>query len=87
MKVPSIQYWASPNTGAGNETGFSGLPGGFRYGVDGMFEGIGYYGFFWTATESPSDWAFYYFLSHTSALLDGYTIDKRTGSSVRCIQD
>lgn len=87
MKVPGTQYWTSPNTGAGNETGFSGMPGGFRYGEDGSFSGLGIHGFFWSATESPGDWAFYYSLSHNSALLDGYTIDQRTGCSVRCIRD
>ena len=41
--------WYAPNTGATNETGFTALPGGYRYG-DGAFDYVGYHGYWWSAT-------------------------------------
>ena len=34
MKETGINYWISPNTGANNESGFTGLPGGYRHDGD-----------------------------------------------------
>jgi len=36
LKAVEPQYWASPNTAATNESGFTGLPGGLRY-KDGIY--------------------------------------------------
>ena len=47
MKSTGTQYWSSPNSGATNESGFSGLPGGFRNDV-GSFNYIGGYGGWWS---------------------------------------
>src|SRR5690554_4182629 len=50
LKETGTTHWASPNTGATNETGFTALPGGYRNNT-GTFHGIGYYGYWWSATE------------------------------------
>ncbi|MCB9001260.1 MAG: fibrobacter succinogenes major paralogous domain-containing protein [Bacteroidales bacterium] len=50
LKETDTTHWASPNTGATNETGFTALPGGYR-GRGGAFGGIGGYGYWWSATE------------------------------------
>lgn len=50
LKEAGTAHWQSPNTGATNETGFTALPGGYRY-DDGSFDGIGDGGFWWSATE------------------------------------
>lgn len=42
--------WLSPNTGATNESGFSGLPGGIRYNA-GTFNGLGGVGQWWSSTD------------------------------------
>ena len=54
LKETGTTHWASPNTGATNETGFTALPGGGR-GYDGTFFNIGGYGTWWSATEYSSD--------------------------------
>ncbi len=49
LKETGTAHWKSPNTGASNETGFTALPGGNR--TYGASRGIGYGGFWWTATQ------------------------------------
>ncbi len=44
--------WAAPNEGATNESGFTGLPGGYRQINSGKFVHIGDYGYFWSFVES-----------------------------------
>ena len=43
--------WYAPNTGATNSTGFSALPGGYRYADDGSYNVLGYTGFWWSTTR------------------------------------
>lgn len=50
MKSAGTQYWKSPNKGASNSSGFSGLPGGIRY-EDGSFDDIGSIGEWWSSTS------------------------------------
>lgn len=76
--------WVSPNVGATNSSGFTGLPGGSR-GVNGIFDGIGIEGCWWAY-----DYNNYLALlnsSNVSLILlvgdDSYA----TAFSVRCIKD
>ena len=50
MKEAGTTHWLNPNTGATNESGFSGLPGGYR-GYNGSYYGIGGIADFWSSTE------------------------------------
>ena len=50
MKETGTVLWEYPNTGATNETGFSGLPGGYRY-IDGDCRGKGLGAFFWSSSS------------------------------------
>jgi len=49
LKESGTVHWASPNNGATNETGFTGLPGGYRN-FDGRFYDIGAVGSWWSST-------------------------------------
>ena len=51
LKETGTRYWASPNTGATNETGFTARPGGYRSNV---YDGIGYWGRWWSSTEQTA---------------------------------
>jgi uncharacterized protein (TIGR02145 family) len=86
LKETGTTHWSSPNTGATNETGFTALPGGARHG-NGTFYGIGYSGYWWSATESSADKAWYrrMFYSDGDVLRSNY--DKELGFSVRCLRD
>ncbi|MBK9358856.1 MAG: PKD domain-containing protein [Bacteroidales bacterium] len=76
--------WDSPNSGASNESGFSGLPGGSFF--NGVFD-VGKRGYFWSSSELMPDNARYIKLEYGSELrYRGYAI-KRIGFSVRCLRD
>jgi uncharacterized protein (TIGR02145 family) len=83
----STTGWNSPNTGATNSSGFTALPGGYRY-YYAMYDGIGYGGSWWSSTAYYSTVACGRSLYYTSSYVDriiGY--NKRAGFSVRCVRD
>ena len=86
LKEPGKIHWKCPNTLTTNETGFTGLPGGFRYSF-GEFIFMGTYGDFWSSTQKYSGTAFYYNLSYSLSSLSWGPSSEETGYSVRCIKD
>ena len=91
-KLKSNKSWNSPNTGATNSSGFSGLPGG--YGRFKTFDKIGNDGNWWSSTEYsaysssyiyPS--AYYRNLLYNAASIYRGTITVQNGFSVRCLKD
>ena len=84
MKEAGYDHWNSPNTGATNSSGFTGLPGGYR--DSGGFFNVGYYGYWWSASESGSySWRRLLFFSSDNVLrLDAHHY---SGGSVRCVRD
>jgi uncharacterized protein (TIGR02145 family) len=74
-----------PNSGNGtNSSGFSGLPGGLRYG-DGIFGSVGIFGQWWSASEKNTGNNNYCYLYSNHAFLHGYS--EENGFSVRCLRD
>lgn len=55
MKEEGLCHWIDPNTGATNISGFTGLPGGDRNDVSGLFNGLYYYGGYWSSTSTAFD--------------------------------
>jgi uncharacterized protein (TIGR02145 family) len=86
MKSIGTAYWNSPNTEATNESGFSGLPGGYRF-YDGSFSNIKNVAFFWSATEGNLYNAWNRDLSYGSDDFAGSATPKSFGASVRCLKD
>jgi uncharacterized protein (TIGR02145 family) len=79
--------WELPNTGATNESGFSGLPGGLRSLNFGNYYDIGDYGNWWSSTEDDVTNAWNrdtYYDSSIAGRDDSY---KWNGFSCRCIKD
>jgi uncharacterized protein (TIGR02145 family) len=87
MKEAGFGHWNSPNTGATNESGFTGLPAGYRYYSTGVYYGMGDYGYFWSSTEYSSNFAWYRELNYDYSEVDRGSISKRNGFSVRCLRD
>ena len=86
LKETGTTHWASPNTGATNETGFTALPGGYRYN-NGAFYDIGYAGYWWCATEINATNAWYRYMDYDYSDVLSYYYDKEVGFSVRCLRD
>ena len=89
MKEAGTSHWLSPNTGATNSSGFTGLPGGYRGYSTGSFSDIGSYGSWWSSSENSADTfnPWYRLLNTNNANLYRYSWNKRVGYSVRCLKD
>jgi uncharacterized protein (TIGR02145 family) len=86
LKSTGISLWLSPNTGATNESGFTGLPAGNRS-FFGSFFGIGQNALFWSSTENGASIAWYRVLSNININMGRGSFNKYVGFSVRCIID
>lgn len=88
MKEIGIQHWLVPNSNATNESGFSSLPAGFRN-QSGTTWDIGYWAYYWSSNEFPSDNTRAYFrdLSYLNGLVERYNTYKSDGFSVRCVKN
>ena len=86
MKVAGTTRWTTPNTGATNESGFAGLPGGFRV-FNGTFFDVGYNGYWWSSTETNTTYAWSRNLYYLSGSFNRYSTNKNYGFSVRCLRD
>lgn len=86
LKETGTTHWNSPNTGATNETGFTALPGGFRYN-NGTFRRIGGYGNWYSATAYGATTAWPRSVLYYNSNVDRYYLSKEVGFSVRCVRD
>ena len=86
LKETGTTHWFSPNTGATNETGFTALPGGYRY-DDGTFLDVGDDGSWWSATEGSTSNAWGRYVYYANSDVDRTNDDKELGFSVRCLRD
>jgi len=85
LKESGTTHWLSPNYGATNETGFSGLPAGTR--VTTSFEYLGDLCIWWTSTPQSETWLYDRSVRYDiSTIFRSYT-HNLAGKSVRCIKD
>ncbi len=86
MKEAGTAHWKSPNTGATNSSGFTALPGGYRY-SNGDFNYLTSNALFWSSTESSSTYAWYRKLYYDNEIVLRYNYHETNGFSCRCLQD
>ncbi|MDA3822722.1 MAG: fibrobacter succinogenes major paralogous domain-containing protein [Bacteroidales bacterium] len=95
MKESEMNYWIEHNNATPtNESGFSGLPGGFRVDQNGTsnsnpgdYYAIGGYGLFASSTEANTYEAYDRILSWADPYAEQDNTPKNFGFSVRCIKD
>jgi len=76
--------WYDDGNGT-NSSGFSGLPGGYRY-FNGSFYDAGYYGLWWSSSPDGS-FAWFRDLNYFDDDIFRSNNDRRSGFSVRCVRD
>ncbi|MBN2415483.1 fibrobacter succinogenes major paralogous domain-containing protein [bacterium] len=86
LKEKGTAHWNNPNNYATNETGFTGLPGGYREN-NGEYVFLGSVAYFWTTTESNTLLSWYSKLYGTLSMLDHGFMFKYYGFSLRCVKD
>jgi uncharacterized protein (TIGR02145 family) len=90
MKEIGTTHWHSPNPDATNESGFSALPGGYRFFTIGEeFGNIGHTGGWWSSSEGNSNVIYWYMFCIDSWVhrSEGLELEKNIGLSVRCVKD
>lgn len=86
LKETGTAHWLSPNTGATNTSGFTGLPGGFRS-EDGVFYELGRSGNWWTTSPSFTNYANYMNIDFESGFMNKPNANHPRGYAVRCLRD
>lgn len=93
-KLKSTGGWFKKGNGT-DAFGFNALPAGYRGAVyegeggalaGGTYDGIGGYAYFWSATATPDDLAYYLFLDFSSKAASMNAFPKGDLRSVRCVK-
>jgi len=89
MKEAGIEHWQSPNTGATNSSGFTGLPAGEfdAYYNPNKFWLLHLAAVFWTSTQSNQAQAWERYLTHDNTASGRLAWYKVMKYSIRCIKD
>ena len=85
LKETGTTHWISPNTGATNESGFTALPGGYRY-TNGFYD-VGGTGWWWTSDPNISDDTDNLIMYYNESYVGIPFNKKYSGFSVRCLKD
>jgi len=87
LKEEGTTHWLSPNTGATNSSGFTGISGGYR-GVDnGSFYDLGEDGLIWSSSQYGTNYAWSRDLFFGDAFVIRYNFNKDYGFLVRCLKN
>jgi uncharacterized protein (TIGR02145 family) len=78
--------WASGQNGT-NTSGFSALPGGYRYAADGAFNAVGILTYWWSSTELDATRSWYRRLDGSNSDIYKAATEKRGGKYVRCVKN
>lgn len=87
MKAVGTQFWASPNTDANNQSGFSGLAGGYRDLASGIFDKFNNVVYLWSSSEYISTLPWTRILNHNSGSVIRDVRNAEDGGTIRCLKD
>ena len=91
MKESELGYWSyyndQINLETTNESGYAGLPAGYRNTNSGDYINIGFDGYYWTSTEHSSELAWRICLYYYSSGVVNDIFGKPNGFSIRCLSD
>lgn len=84
LKSTGTALWTKPNASATDESGFGGLPGGYRF-RNGMFDHLASGGYWWSSTAPTDSTLAYRALHYDYADVLNGSAPLSTGYSVRCV--
>ncbi len=84
-KMKSTTGWATGENGT-NSSGFSGLPGGYRWAKTGAFNGIGMLSYWW-GSEFNAEYGWYRRLDGANSDVYRFFTSKEGGKYIRCIKN
>lgn len=85
LKESGTEHWGVINDKITDEFGFTALPGGCCIN-NGLFDGLGNFGTWWTDTEIDSTGASYILMTDNAGVYSGRSI-KEHGFSIRCVKN
>jgi uncharacterized protein (TIGR02145 family) len=85
-KMKSRTGWNDNGNGT-NRSGFNGLAGGYRYGVDGSFNDLGAVSYWWTSSKNSSNLGLYRRLDYNQTKVYVEGVKLQAGKYVRCVKD
>jgi uncharacterized protein (TIGR02145 family) len=86
MKEAGTTHWTTPNDGATNSSGFTGLPGGYRD-SNGSYSTVYDKGCWWSATGSSSSYGWFRSLYFNTTGVSRGSLSKNFGYYIRCLKD
>jgi uncharacterized protein (TIGR02145 family) len=85
-QMKDITGWDAGGNGT-NSSGFSAIPGGYRYGVTGAFYLLTSITYWWTSTEHDADRGWYRRLDSSRSDIYKASTSKKGGKYIRCLKD
>lgn len=85
LRETGVSHWNSPNAGATNESGFTGLPAGSRDDA-GKFYAMNENGNWWSNTLSTNNVSYWY-MNNLNNSIHTAPVNKMSGFSIRCVKN
>jgi len=85
-QMKSTQGWSNDGNGT-NSSGFTAMPGGYRYYDGGLFQHAGNIAYFWTSSVSTADRSMMRQLDYAHENVQRQNADNNAGKSVRCVKN
>jgi uncharacterized protein (TIGR02145 family) len=85
-KLKSKEHWNSPNIGATNSSGFSGIPAHYRT-VDGKIRDAGRQATWWSSSIGPDPAVWTWNLYNDKVSIESLGFYNNSGFSVRCVKN
>jgi uncharacterized protein (TIGR02145 family) len=87
LKEAGTTHWASPNTGATNNSGFTGLPAGYREVNGGLYQRTSYMNIWSSSVDNSGNNAWRRYVIASNARILRSAESKTYGFSVRCLKN
>jgi uncharacterized protein (TIGR02145 family) len=85
-QLKNVSGWSGTGNGT-NASGFTALPGGYRYAANGTFNDLGNLIYWWTTTVDAATTAWYRRLDGIYSTVYRATTERRAGKYIRCVHD